>query len=90
VDEDFRARVQIVLEQTSSRYSYLHYDDRHYIVCRFTADDNVMVIETLLEAMRDNQALLAMTERDYRWEGGSMISFATKDNAALFYLCCLH
>jgi hypothetical protein len=84
---DFRSAIRSSSKQ-SSRFQYFEHDARHYICCHFTADDDTMIVETLLEGMRDNQALLAMTDQDYRWEGGSVISFETKENAALFYLCC--
>lgn len=66
-------------------------NSRHYIMCQFTPSDTQVVIVTLIEAMRDNQSLLVMTEgKDYVWEGAAMISFKDKGHAAMFYLCCPH
>jgi len=89
VRTDFRAKLQTILEQQSSRYVYLEANKRHYIVCNIRAEDTSLAITTLVEGMRDNQSLSVMKEgRDYRWEGAAMISFKSKTFAALFSLCC--
>lgn len=50
-----------------------------------------MVVRTLIEGMRDNQSLVAMTKDvDYRWEGAAIISFENKAYAAAFYMCLSH
>jgi hypothetical protein len=79
VAKDFRELVRDGLQQSSSKLVYFEHDSRHYLVCRVTD------LITDLQALLDNQALLAIT--DYRWEGASMISFGMKEDAALFYLC---
>lgn len=90
MDKKIHSVIQTVLEESGSRYFYKEHDDRYYIGCRFSAVDDTLIVTTLIEAMRDNQALLAMSEDDYRWEGASVISFQSKANAALFYLFMPH
>lgn len=88
---DFRQRLYRASVTDSSRFVYLSCDDRHFIVCRLTPHDGINVITVLLEAMQTNPVLAALTEGvDYRWEGASMISFASKSVAAAFYLLCPH
>ena len=46
-----------------------------------------MVLSMLVEAMHDNPTLASMVENsDYCWESASMISFAAKHWAAVFYV----
>lgn len=90
MDKKFHTQIKSVLDQSSSRFFYAEHDDRHYIGCRFTEDDDAMVVTTLVEAMRDNQALIGMEESEFQWEGASMISFSSKADAALFWLCLPH
>lgn len=74
------------------RFAYRQRTDGwHQITCNLGACYDALVIEILINGMRDNPVLRHLQEgRDYIWDSDSQIVFRSLRHAAIFHLFCPH